>query len=265
MRVTGTAESISRLAHNAPRTCTTKRVWLFPSSSSCRLILHLSDWERLKGYLGVLSEIFPKLSDNVVEKPLFKTLREANYDTLFYELFENKDDRFKDWTTRDWICLDWIQKFFRISVFRWWCERKVRGNIFALVRSRRRGFTFLHQRASRSRKIAGKFIIPACRHNVWFVLTTAPRHVYYCQDQYFETGHNHATHFNVCAIRFSCGPLLKPQNACNTLVSPWMKWLRRRIIVVIERWEPIIRVVLNAEHCFNIYRFSYCNLLVPHG
>lgn len=155
------AGCISPLAQNALRTCTTRRVRLFHPSSRHWLI-HNLDWARLKGYIGIPSENFPNLSRNVVEKPLFKTLLEADYDTLFHELFAHRGEHSKDWTKQDWICIDCIREFFRVSVFRWWREQKVQGNILILVCSRRRGLT-VHQPASQSHKIAGIFIIPACR------------------------------------------------------------------------------------------------------
>jgi hypothetical protein len=96
-------------------------------------LTQLLDWARLKGYIGLSSEIFVKLPYNVVERPLFKILQEANYDTLFHELFAHRGDPSKDWTKQDWICLECIQEYFRISVFRWWRQRKARGNILLLV------------------------------------------------------------------------------------------------------------------------------------
>lgn len=97
--------------------------------------MYFADWALLKGYMGLPSEIFAKLPCNVVEKPLFKTLQEADYDTLFHELFSYTDGPSKDWKKQDWICLDCIREFFRMSVFRWWRDRKVRGNILPLVSS----------------------------------------------------------------------------------------------------------------------------------
>ena len=123
---------ISHPGRNARRTCTVKRVYSLFSSSSCRLI-HLLDWGYLKGQLGVLSEVFFALVANVVEKPLFNMLREADYETLFHELFANKGEPFQDWTKQDWICLGCIHKFFLPTVFRWWRARKAEGSVLVLV------------------------------------------------------------------------------------------------------------------------------------
>ena len=130
--VAGMVGCMSPLTHNVLRTCTTRRVRLFCPSSRGWLI-QLLDWARLKGCIGLPSEIFVKLPCNVVERPLFKTLQEANYDTLFHELFAHRGDTSKDWTKQNWICVDCIREFFRMSVCRWWRQRKARGNILLLV------------------------------------------------------------------------------------------------------------------------------------
>jgi len=129
-----------------------------PANTQCTPDLYNEkNWARLKGYIGLPSENFLKLSSNVVEKQLFKTLREANYDTLFHELFAHRDGPSKDWTKQDWICLDCIPEFFRMSVFRWWRERKVR---------------------------ARESVPQDCRHG------------YYCKDQCYDAGRDHAKRFN---------------------------------------------------------------------
>ena len=123
---------ISHTGRNARRTCTVKRVCSFFSSSSCWLI-YLLDWGYLKGTLGILSQVFFALVANVVEKPLFKMLREADYEILFHELFANKGEPFQDWTKQDWICLGCIQEFFVPTVLRWWRARKAEGSVLVLV------------------------------------------------------------------------------------------------------------------------------------
>ncbi|KAI9574080.1 hypothetical protein HD554DRAFT_2055080 [Boletus coccyginus] len=99
-----------------------------PAGTKCTPNLYNEkNWARLKGYIGIPSENFPNLSSNVVEKPLFKMLLEADYDTLFHELFAHRGEHSKDWTKQDWICIDCIREFFRVSVFRWWREQKIQA------------------------------------------------------------------------------------------------------------------------------------------
>ncbi|KAH0829205.1 hypothetical protein J3R83DRAFT_2765 [Lanmaoa asiatica] len=102
-----------------------------------------NNWAHLKGYFGVLSEIFLELSYNTVEKPLFNALRETSYNTLFHELFAHRGDPYTDWTKQDWICLDCIQEFFKTTVFR-----------LIVMTS---GLTFSNKLASQSHKTAGMF------------------------------------------------------------------------------------------------------------
>ena len=123
---------ISHPGPNARRTCTVKRVCSFFSPSSCPLV-YLLDWGYLRGKLGILSEAFFALVANEIEKPLFKMLREADYETLFHELFANKGEPFQDWTKQDWICLGCIQEFFVPTVLRWWRARKAEGTVLVLV------------------------------------------------------------------------------------------------------------------------------------
>ncbi|KAF9243105.1 hypothetical protein BU15DRAFT_43270 [Melanogaster broomeanus] len=104
-----------------------KPVWSC-QPGSVSLLTFLLDWGYLKGSLGSPSEALFKLPYNLVEKPLFQAVRDANYSTLFHELFACRGDSFTKWSKEDWICYDCIQNFFQQTLLRWWRDRKFRGN-----------------------------------------------------------------------------------------------------------------------------------------
>ncbi|KAF8551973.1 hypothetical protein OG21DRAFT_1466417 [Imleria badia] len=172
-----------RGANNTCRACGRDGRASLPAGTQCTPELYNeNNWARLKGYMGLPSEIFVKLPSNVVERPLFNTLKEANYDTLFHELFADTDGPSKDWTKEDWICIDCIREFFRMSIFRWWRERKLR---------------------------AGKSISPDCRHG------------YCCKDQCYEAGQDHAKRFNVGTTPFfHCFPFAEATNTRKHVCEP---------------------------------------------
>ena len=122
-------EDLSRPVHNTLQTCSMRTVCFFWSSLTC-LIIRLLDWAFLKGRLESPSEVFLNLACNLVQRPLFEMLREANYETLFHELFTHRGESSQDWTKQDWLCINCIREFFVLTVFRWWRARKVQSNIF---------------------------------------------------------------------------------------------------------------------------------------
>jgi hypothetical protein len=126
------------------------------------------------GELGILSHGSRKIHVSLmlartpslnVLKPLSKRLRETYYDTLFHELFTHRGDPSEDWTktTSDLpgLHLNFLGcPFFgggvrgrlKVTSLSW----SDHGDVCIL--------TLLHQPASRSRKTAGTFNIPACRY-----------------------------------------------------------------------------------------------------